>query len=77
MIDLKRINIRIGGENSQYLNVDLDGREVGFFEISGRNTLRQRSHEARHDYILDEVRRVIEPVVIAMGRCLVGKALAP
>lgn len=68
MIDLTRINIRIGGENSQYLNVDLDGNEVGFFELAGRQIRRQRSHEPRHDYILKEVRRVIEPVVIATGR---------
>lgn len=68
MTDLTRINIRIGGGNSQYLNVDLDGKEVGFFELSRRQILRQRSHETRHDYILDAVRRVIEPVVIATVR---------
>jgi len=67
MTDLTRISIRIGGDDSQYLNVDLDGKEIGFFDLSRRD-LRQRSHETRHDYILDEVRRVIEPVVIATGR---------
>ncbi|MFF1820588.1 hypothetical protein ACFVWG_25005 [Kribbella sp. NPDC058245] len=68
MIDLTRITIRIGGNNSQFLNVDLDGKEIGFFEVSDRRIVRQRSHETRHDYILDEMRRVFEPVLIAAER---------
>lgn len=68
MIDLTDIDIRIGGNYSQYLNVHHKGEAVGSFRLSEGRIVAPDDHERQPGYILEEVRRLIEPVVIAAGR---------
>ncbi len=68
MIDLTEIDIRIGGRYSQFLNVDHKGAEVGSFQLPEGRIVDPDDLEGEAGYILEEVRRVIEPVVTAMRR---------
>lgn len=67
MLDIARIDIRIGSNNPRYLNVDLDGVEIGYLLLSGHRVVDHQAHETRYGYILDELRRVASPIVIAAG----------
>lgn len=67
MLDIAQIDIRIGSSNPRYLNVDLDGEEIGYLLLSEHRLVGHDSHERRNLWIIEELRRVASPIVIAAG----------
>ena len=68
MLDIARIDIRVGSTNPRYLNVDLERREVGYLFLEGRGVITLSAHNRSEEYVLQAVRRVIAPVVMATLR---------
>ena len=69
MTDLAKIDLRVGS-NPNYLNVDFDRVEIGYLLLAARGVVTVWAHDLQDRAKLEAVRRIVEPVVIAMLRSL-------
>ncbi|TCO32884.1 hypothetical protein EV652_104490 [Kribbella steppae] len=75
MKELARVRTR-WVSNPHYVNVDLGRREVGFLVLSGDGEVADAvvhdQADADHQALMNEIRRLAEPIVSAAARATTG-----
>lgn len=65
MLDLKRVRMR-WGSNPHFINVDLDGNEIGYLLLSGSGEIVRAvvndEDNVEHGMFVSEIRRLAEPI---------------
>ncbi|TCO38153.1 hypothetical protein EV646_12166 [Kribbella antiqua] len=70
MIDPTRVRTRWGSD-PRYVNVDVDGREVGSLVVSSQGEVKAFIHEGFDEYqqLIHEIRDLAAPIASAASTC--------